>query len=91
MLYFDNILVNFVPNYASRQVEENAKYIKVDDWAIVERFFKDYLVREQVTGKGEYKDTSHIFTEEKVQEAFSVLFTVIDKMYQKVVYRSRGN
>ena len=61
-------------------LEENIKYIRQEDWPIVERFFKEYFIREIVTGKGTYKDTSHIFTFKKIEEAFDGIFNVINEM-----------
>jgi len=65
-------------------LEDNPKYIKNEDWSMIERFFKEYFIREIVTGKGVYKDTSNLFTDEKEEEAFENLFKVIDEMYEKI-------
>lgn len=64
--------------------EENTKYIKESDWPIVEKFFKEYFIREIVVGKERYKDTSHIFTFEKITEAFDAIFNVINELDNKI-------
>lgn len=64
-------------------LEKSPKYIRENDWPIVEKFFEEYLKRDIVTGKEKYKDTSNLFTSEKIGESFQAIFNVIEQMSNK--------
>lgn len=64
----------------------NSKHIRKEDWGIVERFFKEYFIKDIVAGKGSGEGADQLFSILKIQETFSSLPDILDEMMIKMKF-----
>ncbi len=73
-------------NYAEKikvLLEKFPGFIQTNNWPLINDFMYGLFLREMICGKGKYKDTSYIFTDEMIGKGTKTFLDAVEKLQKK--------